>query len=124
MDHSTIAVRGQSILVRQFEVVVLDGSDQGTRVVSQSDELSIGTADGNDLKVGRPAEAREHLLVALAAAEHNQAVKGERSHMIEAAEGNRAAAVERAKRALAVLDRYPRHIVARREAQQLIGDTK
>jgi transcriptional regulator with GAF, ATPase, and Fis domain len=60
MDHSTIAVRGQSILVRQFEVVVLDGSDRGTRVVSQSDELSIGTADGNDLKLTDPAVSRHH----------------------------------------------------------------
>jgi transcriptional regulator with GAF, ATPase, and Fis domain len=60
VDRATLAVRGQTILVRQFEVVVLDGPDQGKRVASSSDELSIGTADGNDLKLTDPAVSRHH----------------------------------------------------------------
>jgi transcriptional regulator with GAF, ATPase, and Fis domain len=60
MDRATLAVRGQTILVRQFEVTVVEGPDQGKRIASQSDELSIGTADGNDLKLSDPAVSRHH----------------------------------------------------------------
>jgi transcriptional regulator with GAF, ATPase, and Fis domain len=59
-DRATLAVRGQTRLIRQFEVVVLDGPDQGTRVVSSSDELSIGTVDGNDMTLTDPAVSRHH----------------------------------------------------------------
>ncbi|HUS28911.1 MAG TPA: sigma 54-interacting transcriptional regulator [Kofleriaceae bacterium] len=60
MDRATLAVRGQTILVRQFEVTVLDGTDRGARAVSSSDELSIGTAEGNDLQLTDPAVSRHH----------------------------------------------------------------
>ena len=48
------------MFVRQFEVVVLDGTDSGRRAVSKSDELSIGTAEGNDLRLTDPAVSRHH----------------------------------------------------------------
>jgi transcriptional regulator with GAF, ATPase, and Fis domain len=59
MDCTAPLVRHQ-LLVRQFEVVVLDGPDQGQRVASQSDELTIGSADGNDLQLTDPAVSRHH----------------------------------------------------------------
>ena len=59
-DRATIAIRGESLRVRQFEVVVTSGPDQGARIRSQSDELSIGSADGNDLKLTDPAVSRHH----------------------------------------------------------------
>jgi ATP/maltotriose-dependent transcriptional regulator MalT len=79
---------------------------------------------------GRIAEARAQLDAAFAlkaAANDREDDIAERELLlakIEVAEGNRAAAALRAKRALAVLDRYPRHIIARREAEQLIRDAK
>jgi len=60
MAGPTLGVRGQSMFVRQFEVSVVDGVDRGARAVSSSDELSIGTADGNDLKLTDPAVSRHH----------------------------------------------------------------
>jgi len=60
MDPATIVVRGDSVLIRQFEVAAVDGPDRGARVVSQSDELSIGTAEGNDLRLTDPAVSRHH----------------------------------------------------------------
>jgi transcriptional regulator with GAF, ATPase, and Fis domain len=59
-NRATLTIRGQTLFVRQIEVVVVDGPDQGMRVVSQSDELSIGTADGNDLKLADPTVSRHH----------------------------------------------------------------
>jgi transcriptional regulator with GAF, ATPase, and Fis domain len=63
MDLATPVVRGQKLLVRQFEVVVLDGPDAGRRVASQSDELSIGGAAGNDLELTDVAVSRHHCTV-------------------------------------------------------------
>ena len=60
MDPATVVVRGDSVLIRRFEVAVVDGPDRGVRVVSQSDELSIGTAEGNDLRLTDPAVSRHH----------------------------------------------------------------
>jgi transcriptional regulator with GAF, ATPase, and Fis domain len=60
VDRATVAVRGQTLLVRQFAVSVVDGADRGTRVVSASEELSIGTAEGNDLRLGDHAVSRHH----------------------------------------------------------------
>src|SRR5688500_13224733 len=59
-DRATIAIRGESLLVRQFEVVVTAGPDHGARHTSRSHELSIGSADGNDLKLTDPAVSRHH----------------------------------------------------------------
>jgi transcriptional regulator with GAF, ATPase, and Fis domain len=58
--RATLTIRGQTLFVRKLEVNVVDGLDQGRRVVSQSDELSIGTADGNDLQLTDPAVSRHH----------------------------------------------------------------
>jgi transcriptional regulator with GAF, ATPase, and Fis domain len=60
MDHATLAVRSQTVLVRQFEAFVVDGPDRGARVASRSDELSIGSAEGNDLRLTDPAVSRHH----------------------------------------------------------------
>ncbi len=57
---STFGVRGQTVLIRQFEVAVVDGVDRGARVVSTGDELSIGTNEGNDLRLTDPAVSRHH----------------------------------------------------------------
>ena len=38
-----------SLLIRQFEVVVVEGGDRGLRAASSGDELAIGTNVGNDL---------------------------------------------------------------------------
>src|SRR4051794_17643314 len=60
MDRATVTVRGQTVLIRQFEVSVVDGPDRGARLVSSSDELSIGTAEGNDLRLTDAAVSRHH----------------------------------------------------------------
>jgi hypothetical protein len=49
MDRATLAVRGQTVLVRQFAVRVLDGVDHGANATSTAEELSIGTNASNDL---------------------------------------------------------------------------
>jgi DNA-binding NtrC family response regulator len=60
MDRATLAVRGGKVLIRQFEVAVIDGADRGAHVLSRSDELSIGTSEGNDLQLADPAVSRHH----------------------------------------------------------------
>jgi transcriptional regulator with GAF, ATPase, and Fis domain len=60
MDSATLVVRGDTVFIRQFEVAVVDGPDRGARVTSQSDELSIGTSEGNDLRLADPAVSRHH----------------------------------------------------------------
>jgi transcriptional regulator with GAF, ATPase, and Fis domain len=60
MSGPTLVVRGQSVFVRQFEVAVVEGIDRGRKAVSKSEELSIGTADGNDLKLTDPSVSRHH----------------------------------------------------------------
>jgi transcriptional regulator with GAF, ATPase, and Fis domain len=58
--RATLLVRGDAVLIRQFEVAVVDGVDLGKRAVSSSDELSIGTAEGNDLQLTDPSVSRHH----------------------------------------------------------------
>ncbi len=60
MDRATIAVRGPTVFVRQFAVAVVDGPDRGARVVSASEEVSIGSAEGNELRLTDPAVSRHH----------------------------------------------------------------
>jgi len=55
-----MAVRGQTVLVRQFELVVVEGPDAGALVRSEGDELSIGTNEGNDLQLTDPSVSRHH----------------------------------------------------------------
>jgi transcriptional regulator with GAF, ATPase, and Fis domain len=59
-DVATLTIRGHTRYVARFELVVLDGPDRGLRVASRSDELSIGSADGNDLVLTDPAVSRHH----------------------------------------------------------------
>jgi len=59
----TAPVDRDPILVRQFEVIVLDGPDRGTHVTSRSDEVSIGSGDGNDLTLTDPAVSRHHCVL-------------------------------------------------------------
>jgi hypothetical protein len=58
--RSMVLVRGTSVFIRQFEVVAVDGPDRGKRAASRSDELSIGTAEGNDLRLTDPSVSRHH----------------------------------------------------------------
>jgi transcriptional regulator with GAF, ATPase, and Fis domain len=58
--RATVLVRDHAVLVRQFEVTVVDGVDRGKRAVSSSDELSVGTAEGNDLQLTDPSVSRHH----------------------------------------------------------------
>jgi transcriptional regulator with GAF, ATPase, and Fis domain len=60
VDPATLAVRGQTVLVRQFEVRVVDGPDRSAHATSQTDELSIGTSAGNDLVLTDPSVSRHH----------------------------------------------------------------
>lgn len=55
MDRPTLAGRGTTVFVRQFEVVVTDDADRSARSILQSDEISIGTSEGNDLRLTDPA---------------------------------------------------------------------
>ena len=58
--RATLLVRDDTVLIRQFEVAVVDGVDRGKRCVSSSDELAIGTAEANDLQLTDPAVSRHH----------------------------------------------------------------
>ncbi|HEX3481273.1 MAG TPA: sigma 54-interacting transcriptional regulator [Kofleriaceae bacterium] len=57
---ATKTVRGSQVYVRRFQVDVLDGPDRGARMVSTSDELTIGTAEGVDLRLTDPSVSRHH----------------------------------------------------------------
>ena len=59
----TQAVRGQALFIRRFEIVVVDGPDRGGRVVSEDDELTVGTATGASLKLTDGAVSRLHCAV-------------------------------------------------------------
>src|SRR6185503_17237146 len=60
MDRPTATVRGHTLYVQRFAVAVIEGPDRGARVFSQGTELSIGTSDGNDLRLGDQAVSRHH----------------------------------------------------------------
>jgi len=47
--------------VRRIRARVIDGPDQGARALASSDSLSIGTAEGNDLRLSDPAVSRYHV---------------------------------------------------------------
>jgi len=57
---ATMSVRGDALLIRQFEVWVVAGPDKGRRVASQNDVLSIGTGAGNELQLTDPSVSRHH----------------------------------------------------------------
>jgi transcriptional regulator with GAF, ATPase, and Fis domain len=55
--------RGENLLIRRFEVVVVDGPDRGARYVSEDDEVTIGTAAGTNLRLTDTAVSRHHCVV-------------------------------------------------------------
>src|SRR5262252_6555390 len=57
---ATQGVRGASLFVRRFEVVVIAGADVGAHATSASGQMSIGSADGNDLVLRDSAVSRHH----------------------------------------------------------------
>src|SRR6476469_4268698 len=57
---ATKTVRGSHVYVRRFQVDVLEGPDRGARIVSASDEITIGTAEGVDLRLTDPSISRHH----------------------------------------------------------------
>ncbi|HUJ61945.1 MAG TPA: sigma 54-interacting transcriptional regulator [Kofleriaceae bacterium] len=59
-EWSTQGVRDDAMFIRQFEVAVIDGIDLGLVATSDREELSIGTAEGNDLRLSDPAVSRHH----------------------------------------------------------------
>jgi len=54
---------GREISYRRIKVEVVSGPDQGKSFVADGGELSIGTADGNDLQLTDPAVSRHHCVV-------------------------------------------------------------
>jgi DNA-binding NtrC family response regulator len=63
MRVTTKAVRGNAVFVRQFEVKVVEGPDRNATAVSHADELTIGSADGADLRLTDPSVSRHHCSV-------------------------------------------------------------
>jgi transcriptional regulator with GAF, ATPase, and Fis domain len=63
MARATLTFRGHTLVIRQFEVTVIEGPDAGAHVVSQSEELSIGGNDGNDLQLTDTAVSRHHCVL-------------------------------------------------------------
>jgi transcriptional regulator with GAF, ATPase, and Fis domain len=56
-------VAGHTLLIRRFELVVVAGQDLGARVVSSTEELTVGTAPGADLPLTDPAVSRLHCAI-------------------------------------------------------------
>ena len=56
---------GREISYRRIKVEVVSGVDQGKSFVADGGEVSIGTADGNDLQLTDPAVSRHHCAVAV-----------------------------------------------------------
>jgi transcriptional regulator with GAF, ATPase, and Fis domain len=63
VERPTVVIQDQTVLINQFEVVVIEGPDAGMRVRSTSDELSIGTNDGNHVKLSDPTVSRHHCVL-------------------------------------------------------------
>jgi transcriptional regulator with GAF, ATPase, and Fis domain len=59
----TFIARERAILVRRFEIVVVEGADRGARVISEDDEVTVGTAAGTHLQLTDPAVSRHHCSV-------------------------------------------------------------
>jgi len=60
MPDATLGARSDALYVRRFEVAVTDGVDRGARFASTSDRLSIGTSEGNELRLTDPSVSRHH----------------------------------------------------------------
>jgi two-component system response regulator GlrR len=59
----TQTVRGHALFIRHFEAIVVDGRDRNARGTSRGDELTIGAAEGNDLRLGDGAVSRHHCVL-------------------------------------------------------------
>ncbi len=59
----TYVVEGHALVIRRFDLEVVDGRDVGKRVVSTSEELTVGTALGADLQLTDSAVSRLHCAV-------------------------------------------------------------
>jgi transcriptional regulator with GAF, ATPase, and Fis domain len=59
----THVIRGNELCIPRFELVVVDGPDKGKRVVSVTDELTIGTSTGASLVLTDPAVSRLHCVL-------------------------------------------------------------
>jgi len=58
-----LGLRDQSYFVRRFAATVVQGPDVGARVVSTSEELTIGTEEGNQLRLTDAAVSRHHAML-------------------------------------------------------------
>ncbi|MFT3700144.1 MAG: sigma 54-interacting transcriptional regulator [Kofleriaceae bacterium] len=58
--EGTLGVRGEAYFIRRFAIDVVDGVDRGRTVTSSTERLSIGTSDGNDLRLTDPSVSRHH----------------------------------------------------------------
>ena len=61
MQDGTVPIEQSGRLVRTLRVEVLTGSDAGKKLVSSSDTVSVGSAEGNDLVLGDKTVSRFHL---------------------------------------------------------------
>ena len=61
MDHSTIRVHKAGLPIRTVRVDVTKGPDAGRSVVVESDSLTVGSANGNDLVLSDETVSRFHL---------------------------------------------------------------
>ncbi len=55
--------RNRALYVRRFSVTVADGPDRGTAILSDEDEVTIGTAAGTSLRLTDSAVSRHHCVV-------------------------------------------------------------
>jgi two-component system, NtrC family, response regulator GlrR len=60
---ATKIVRDSVVLIRTFRIDVLEGPDRGASLVSTDDELTIGTAEGVDLRLTDPSVSRHHFTI-------------------------------------------------------------
>lgn len=59
----TLVVRGDALLIRQFSVTVVSGPARGTQIISQREDLSIGSGQGVDLVLADAAVSRHHCVL-------------------------------------------------------------
>ena len=65
MPGSTVALvcEGNRYILRRFRITVQTGRDAGLTAVADSDELSVGTAPGNNLVLTDPTVSRHHVVI-------------------------------------------------------------
>ena len=55
-----LSARAEVFYIRRFAASVVDGVDRGKRVVSATEELTVGTEDGNDMVLADGSVSRHH----------------------------------------------------------------